>query len=94
MQLMPEVAAELGVEDPFSAQQAIPAAARHLRALLRRYQGDRTLATAAYNAGMGAVAQHGGVPPYRETRAYIAKVQALYLRYREALGDPVERPAQ
>ena len=94
MQLMPDVIADYGVSDPLSPQQSINAGARHLRALLRRYHGDRTLALAAYNAGIGTVARYDGVPPYRETRAYIDKVQALYLRYRTAMGRPVERPAQ
>ncbi|MCD9027138.1 lytic transglycosylase domain-containing protein [Luteimonas sp. BDR2-5] len=94
MQLMPEVIADYGVTDPLSAQQSISAGARHLRALLRRYDGDRTLALAAYNAGIGTVARYDGVPPYRETRDYIDKVQTLYVRYRAALGRPIERPAQ
>lgn len=94
MQLMPEVAAELGVADPFDAAQSIGAGARHLRDLLRRYRADRTLALAAYSAGIGAVQRHGGVPPYPETQAYIAKVQALHARYREAMGYQAERPAQ
>ncbi|HRO25905.1 MAG TPA: lytic transglycosylase domain-containing protein [Luteimonas sp.] len=94
MQLMPDVVADYGVEDPFDAKQSIRAGARHLRALLRRYGNDRTLALAAYNAGIGTVAKYGGVPPYAETQAYIAKVQALHARYREAMGFKVERPAQ
>lgn len=94
MQLMPDVVKDYGVQDPFSAQQSIDAGARHLRALLRRYDGDRILAAAAYNAGIGAVTRYGGVPPYRETQAYIAKVQALHARYREAMGIQSERPAQ
>jgi hypothetical protein len=94
MQLMPEVAQEHGVADPFSPAESIRAGARHLRDLLRRYGGDRTLAAAAYNAGIGAVQLHGGVPPYRETREYIDKVEALYRRYREALGFKPQRPAQ
>jgi soluble lytic murein transglycosylase-like protein len=88
------VVADYGVEDPFDAQQSIRAGARHLRALLRRYDNDRTLALAAYNAGIGTVQRYGGVPPYAETQAYIAKVQALHARYREAMGFKVERPAQ
>ncbi len=93
MQLMPEVAKEYGVEDPFSASQSIRAGARHLSALLRRYKGDRTLAAAAYNAGIGTVTRYGGVPPYRETEQYITKVRALHARYREAMGIKPERPA-
>lgn len=94
MQLMPDVIADYGVVDPFDPGQSIRAGARHLRALLHRYDGDRTLVLAAYNAGIGAVARHGGVPPYRETQEYIAKVQALHARYREAMGIRPERPAQ
>lgn len=94
MQLMPAVSAELGVEDPLSAAQSIDGGARHLRMLLRRFDGDRTLAAAAYNAGLGAVALHGGVPPFPETRHYLDKVQALTMRYREAMGFKPERPAR
>lgn len=81
MQLMPETAREYAVEDPYSAAESIAAGARHLRSLLRLYHGDRTLAAAAYNAGQGAVARYGGVPPYAETREYVAKVEALYALY-------------
>ena len=94
MQLMPDVVSDYGVDDPFDAKQSIHAGARHLRALLRRYDNDRTLALAAYNAGIGTVQRYGGVPPDAETQAYIAKVQALHARYREAMGIKVERPAQ
>lgn len=85
MQLMPETAREYGVLDPFSSAQSINAGARHLKSLLRRYKGDLTLAAAAYNAGVGAVTRHGGVPPFSETRAYVARVAALHGRYRQAL---------
>lgn len=85
MQLMPATARNYGVTDAFSPAQSIDAGAKHLRSLLRRYHGDLTLAAAAYNAGVGAVARFGGVPPYRETRAYIAKIQALHAGYRRAL---------
>ncbi len=87
MQLMPEVAREYGVHDPFASAQSIGAGARHLRGLKRRYHNNLTLVAAAYNAGIGAVTRYGGVPPYAETQAYVAKVQALYERYREALGE-------
>jgi hypothetical protein len=86
MQLLPKTAAEYGVKDSFVPSQAIPAGARVLHDLLRRYKGDRTLATAAYNAGIGTVAKYGGVPPYAETLAYVAKVDALYERYKVALA--------
>jgi hypothetical protein len=86
MQLMPEVIDDYAVADPFSAQQSILAGAKYLKALDARYGGDRALATAAYNAGIAAVAQYGGVPPYAETRQYLAKVRALYSRYRQALA--------
>jgi soluble lytic murein transglycosylase-like protein len=64
------------------------AGARHLRALMRRYRNDMALVAAAYNAGIGTVTRYGGVPPYAETRAYVAKVQALYGSYRTALDKP------
>lgn len=86
MQLMPEVASGLGVKDPFDASESIMAGARHLKALEAHYDGDLLLVAAAYNAGIGAVTRHGGVPPYPETREYVAKVELLYARYRKALG--------
>ena len=75
-QLMPATAAGLGVRDPFDPEQAIPAAARLLGGHLRAF-GSVPLALAAYNAGPGAVRRYGGVPPYRETQAYVARVMAL-----------------
>ena len=86
MQLMPKTAREYGVVDPFSSAQSIGAGARFLKSLMKRYRGDLTLVAAAYNAGIGTVTRYGGVPPYAETRAYLAKVLALHARYREALG--------
>ena len=86
MQLLPRTAAEYKVDNPFAPADAIPGGARMLRDLLRRYKGDRQLATAAYNAGIGTVEKYGGVPPYAETVAYVAKVDALYDRYKAALA--------
>src|SRR5690606_31013467 len=94
MQLMPAVASEYGVDDPFAPEQSIDAGARYMKSLLHRYDGDRTLAAAAYNAGIGTVARHGGVPPYDETRTYIAKVLTLYERYRSVMGFKRETPEQ
>jgi len=86
MQLMPDVIGDYGVKDPFSAKQSIMAGARHLKTLEDLYGGDRVLVAAAYNAGIGAVTQYGGVPPYAETQEYVAKVGELYARYRKAMG--------
>jgi transglycosylase-like protein with SLT domain len=86
MQLMPDVIGDYGVKDPFSPKQSIVAGAKYLKALEAAYGGDRLLTAAAYNAGGGAVAQYGGVPPYVETQEYVAKVGALYARYRQAMG--------
>ena len=78
MQLMPERAAELGVRDSFDPTQNVDGGVRHMRDLLQRFRGDVTLALAAYNAGEAAVRNHGGVPPYAETREYVRRVRALY----------------
>ena len=75
MQLMPENCKELGVEDPFDAEENIMAAAKLLKAHLKEFDGDYTLAAAAYNAGSGRVKQYGGVPPYTETQNYVKKIK-------------------
>ena len=77
MQLMPETAKSLGVEDVFDAQQNITGGAKMLAYLLDDYGGNTTLALAAYNAGSGAVAKYGGVPPYAETQNYINKINGI-----------------
>ena len=74
MQLMPGTAVELGVANTFAAEQNIAGGAAYLDQLLARYHDDMTLALAAYNAGPAAVDRWHGVPPYRETRAYVARV--------------------
>ena len=91
MQLLPATAREYRVADPFSANQSIQGGARYLSALLRRYKGDRRLAAAAYNAGIGTVERYGGIPPYAETQAYVEKVEALYALYRDALASTASR---
>lgn len=90
MQLLPKTAAEFKVADPFSPAQSIQGGARLLGSLLRRYQGDHHLAAAAYNAGVGAVARYGGIPPYAETVAYVEKVDTLFERYTVALKAPAK----
>jgi soluble lytic murein transglycosylase-like protein len=71
---MPATAAELGVADPFDPRANVEAGTAHLSALLDRYNNDPIKALAAYNAGAHRVKQYNGVPPYRETRAYINKI--------------------
>ncbi len=89
MQLMPARAAALGVRDVFDPRANLDGGVRHLRALLTRYEGDLTLALAAYNAGEEAVRLHGGVPPYSETREYVRKILALYT---PAAASPPAKP--
>jgi len=74
MQLMPATAQDLKVANSFNPSDNIRGGVRYLRFLLDTFKGDVTLALAAYNAGLGKVAKHGGVPPYEETRNYVSKV--------------------
>lgn len=74
MQLMPGTAAQLGVTDPFDPKANVEAGTAHLSTLLDQYHDDPIKALAAYNAGAHRVQQYHGVPPYRETRAYVAKI--------------------
>lgn len=92
MQLMPGTAKSLGVSNPYVSKEAINGGAKMLKQLLARYQGDYVKAAAAYNAGAGAVAKFGGIPPYRETLAYVEKVTALHASYRKALKLPPLKP--
>ena len=74
MQLMPATAATLGVHDSFAPEQNVRGGAAYLDTLLRRYHNNLAFALAAYNAGPGAVDRWHGIPPYRETRAYVARI--------------------
>jgi hypothetical protein len=74
MQLMPQTASKLGVPNAFDPDANVEGGTRYLRELLERYNFDLVKALAAYNAGPERVQQYGGVPPYRETRAYVSRI--------------------
>jgi soluble lytic murein transglycosylase len=80
MQLMPETAAALGVDDPLQPLENVRGGSRYLRLMIDRY-GDLERALAAYNAGPKAVDHYGGVPPYPETRDYVQRVLTYYRHY-------------
>jgi soluble lytic murein transglycosylase-like protein len=85
MQLMPGTAKELGVEDALIPSQNIAGGAKYIAQLLKRFNGNIQLATAAYNAGPNAVKKYNGVPPYKETEVYVERVGILHKRYQMAL---------
>lgn len=74
MQLMPSTAAGLGVSDAYDAEQNIMGGANLISQLLTKYNGDVSLALAAYNAGSGNVDKYGGIPPFTETQNYVSKI--------------------
>jgi len=74
MQLMPGTAASLGVKDAFNAEQNIMGGTSYLKQKLDEFDGNLPLALAAYNAGSGSVRKFGGIPPYKETLAYVKKI--------------------
>jgi len=90
MQLMPGTARTLGVQDSFNPGQNINGGAAYLDQLLTRYHDDVTLAVAAYNAGPGAVDRYHGVPPFRETRVYVARVLNEFVNRKKTLKKPAE----
>ena len=77
MQLMPATAARFGVRDSFDPRENMRAGATYLRSLIDKFKGNLTLALAAYNAGEAKVEAYGGVPPYQETKDYVATVKQL-----------------
>ncbi|MGJ4730374.1 transglycosylase SLT domain-containing protein [Luteimonas sp. SDU101] len=82
MQLMPATAQRFGVTNAYDPAQNIRGGVEYLAWLLKRFNGDLTLASAGYNAGEGAVDRHKGVPPYSETQRYVVRVAQLAERYR------------
>jgi soluble lytic murein transglycosylase-like protein len=87
MQLMPATARRFGVGNPFDAAQNIEGGVQYLAWLLKRFNGDLSLAAAGYNAGEGAVDKYKGVPPYSETQRYVQRVGILADRYRTTLAS-------
>jgi soluble lytic murein transglycosylase-like protein len=81
MQLMPETAQQLGVDDVYDPWQNIDGGTKYLCEMIDRFPGELELALAAYNAGPEAVRQYQGVPPYAETRGYVRRVLAYYKQF-------------
>ena len=94
MQLMPKTAAGLGVKDSFDSNENVEAGTRYLRQLLEQFNYDAVKALAAYNAGPDRVAQYHGVPPYNETRNYVARIVRDYNRKKVADEKVVGKSSQ
>lgn len=88
MQLMPETARRVGVANPYDVDENLHGGTTYLRQLLDRFEGRLELALAGYNAGPEAVERHGGVPPYRETRDYVARILRMVDGDAAGLGAP------
>ena len=84
MQLMPSTAEGLGVTNAYDAEQNIMGGTKYLKGLMDRFDNNKSLALAAYNAGPNAVKKYGGIPPYAETQNYVKKVLSNYDRMKGA----------
>lgn len=94
MQLIPATAQRFRVRNSFDPEANVRGGLAYLRWLLMRFNGEVQLVAAAYNAGEGAVERHGGVPPYRETQAYVQRIAALYRQAWHALPVPKKNARQ
>jgi soluble lytic murein transglycosylase-like protein len=90
MQLMPETAQELNVEDIFNPEENIDGGVRYFKQLVNQFSGDLKLALAAYNAGSKNVRQYKGIPPFKETQHYIEKVFKYYQLYKNQIKEEVD----
>ena len=91
MQLMPETAEALGVEDIFNPRQNIAGGVQYFKHLVNRFSGDVKLALAAYNAGSRYVRNYNGVPPFKATRHYIKEVFKYYQQYKKQTSGGIDR---
>lgn len=82
MQLMPATAQGLGVTNAYDAEQNIAGGTKYLKGLMDRFDNNKELALAAYNAGPNAVKKYGGIPPYKETQNYVKNIMKTYDNYK------------